>query len=527
VYIIATMSFIRKIRKSNGRTYLAEVENHWIDGKCVQKHIRYVGREIDGKTVISSSLSDIEVDEVRVYGPLLVLDYLAKKIGLVELLGDRSKEILSMVYAHCMDYRSINRMKQWFERTDLAMLLPLEGVTEERLLGALDSLETMDARGLQQRIFENTVKAFRIPVSGILYDVTNTYLCGKRCPMGKRGHDKEGVKGRPLVQIGLAVTRENGIPVCHKVMDGNIHDARMFSDFIADLRSFGIRKGIVIYDRGIASAENLKEARRIGWDTLCGLPIRGNLEGMARRVTEDGGMVQISNRIRLRKSIFYAVYKPYAIGAVRGRLAVCFNERQQLDLRESRYDEIEQARQLLADGKCIKTGMAKYFTNTGVIKQAVLAKEGEFDGVTCLFSTARLSKEEMIRFYFDKDLVEKAFHTLKGITRLRPIRHWLYNRVTAHVSVCYLAYLLLSLLQYLLSPLEITAEDALLELDSMYKVNYPQAEPGGFRPAELSLVGGAWLLSAMILNIPPYHFVSGARPGTNHEVATLPQRTTP
>ncbi len=41
-----TMSFIRKIKRA-GRVYLAEVENQWVNGKCVQRHIRYVGREAD------------------------------------------------------------------------------------------------------------------------------------------------------------------------------------------------------------------------------------------------------------------------------------------------------------------------------------------------------------------------------------------------------------------------------------------------------------------------------------------------
>ena len=471
------MSFTRRIRK-NGRTYLAEVENRWINGKCVQKHIRYIGREVDGQTVISSSLSDIQIDEVRLYGPLMVLDYFAKKIGLHEMLGERSMEILAMVYAHCLDYRSINRMEQWFQRTDLAMILPLAGVTEERLLAALDTLESMNATHLQQCIFEKTVEAFQIPVSGILYDVTNTYLYGKRCNMGKRGHDKEGVKGRPLIQVGLAVTKEFGIPVCHKVMDGNIHDAKMFSDFIADLRTLGIRKGIVIYDRGIASAENLRETRKIGWDTLCGLPIRGGLLETARSIVENTPIVHIDNRVRMRKTVFYAVRRPYTIGSVRGVLTLCFNERQQLDLRESRYDEIEQAHQLLANGKAIKPGMGKYFNENRSLNTTILTEAEEFDGVTCLFSTSRLSSEEMIRIYFDKDLVEKAFHTLKGITRLRPVRHWLYNRVTAHVFICYLSYLLLALLQYRLTSLHITAEDALLELDTMYNVYLRDARKG-------------------------------------------------
>ena len=477
------MSFIRKIKTKRG-TYLAEVENRRVDGRVVQKHIRYVGKEVDGETILSSSLSDVAIDEVRLYGPVMVLDCLAKKIGLPELLGDRALEILAMVYAHCLDYKSINRMEQWFERTDLALILPLEGVTEERLLEALDSIETMDAMRLQQRIFEKASAIFHIPVSGILYDVTNTYLYGKQCGLGKYGHDKEGVKGRPLIQVGLAVTKEFGIPVCHKVMDGNIHDAKMFSDFITDLRSFHIRKGIVIYDRGIASAENIRETRKIGWDTLCGLPIRGKLADVVRKVARANCIVQLDNRVRLRKNVFYSIGIPHTIDGVKGTLAVCFNERQQRDLRESRYDEIEQAQLLLAQGKSIKAGMEKYFTTKKILDKAVLAEAEEFDGFTCLFSTSRLSKQERIRFYFDKDLVEKAFRTLKGITRLRPVRHWLYNRVTAHVFVCYLAYLLLSLLQYRLTPLDLTAEEALTELETMYKV-YLRDSRKGFQLARV------------------------------------------
>ena len=178
VYIIYTKIFIRKNKTKSG-TYLAEVENHRAKGKVVQKHLRYIGREVDGETILSSSLSDVAIDEVKVYGPVMLLDHLAKKIGLPELLRNHALEILAMVYAHCLDYKSINRVEQWFDRTDLALILPLDGVTEERLLEALDSLEEMDAMRLQQRIFERTRVVYDIPVSGILYDVTNTYLYGK------------------------------------------------------------------------------------------------------------------------------------------------------------------------------------------------------------------------------------------------------------------------------------------------------------------------------------------------------------
>ena len=183
------MSFIRK-RKRNGKVYLEEVESKRIDGKVVQKHIRYIGREANGKTVLSASLSNVEIEQVKVHGPLIVLHHLAKEIKLDQTLGPFSSELLSMVYAHCLDYRSVNQMARWYERTDLNMMLSLEGLTEARLLEAMDDLESRDPIVLQRTIFENVSQQYELTRSGIVYDVTNTYLYGKRCRFGKPGKDK-------------------------------------------------------------------------------------------------------------------------------------------------------------------------------------------------------------------------------------------------------------------------------------------------------------------------------------------------
>ena len=100
------MSFIKR-SKRNGRVYLSEVESQWVDGKCVQKHIRYLGREVDGEKVISILSNDIQVNSVKVQGPLLILHNIAQKINLPKILGEYSSEILSVVYAHCMNYKSL------------------------------------------------------------------------------------------------------------------------------------------------------------------------------------------------------------------------------------------------------------------------------------------------------------------------------------------------------------------------------------------------------------------------------------
>ena len=232
----------------------------------------------------------------------MALNHCAVSIELSQCLGAYSKEILSLVYAHCLDYQSVNKMEQWFERTDLNVLLGIDGLTEKRLLSALDSLEEQNIETLQRRIFEAVRDKYQLKRSGVLYDVTNTYLCGTHCPLGKPGHDKDGVKGRPLVQIGLGVTMEHGIPMFHKVFDGNVHDSKTLQDLIFQLKHYDIKNRLFVYDRGISSSRNIRDIRDLQCDSLCGLPVRSDLKKLLRNAIANDTFIQINNRIHLKKN---------------------------------------------------------------------------------------------------------------------------------------------------------------------------------------------------------------------------------
>jgi len=54
------------------KIYLPEVKFKRINGRVVQRFIRHVGREADGKTVLFSSISDITIDKVKLHGPLVM-----------------------------------------------------------------------------------------------------------------------------------------------------------------------------------------------------------------------------------------------------------------------------------------------------------------------------------------------------------------------------------------------------------------------------------------------------------------------
>jgi hypothetical protein len=206
------------------------------------------------------------------------------------------------------------------------------------------------------------------------------------------------------------------------------------------------------------------------------VPLNASLKESWRPWANPQQLMQLPHRQRVGSTIFYTCLRPYQLDGVRGNLVLCLNERQHRDARESRRDELLYAEKFLAQGKSIKPGLEPFFDAPGRLLPAKLAEAEAFDGYSCIFCSRPLAQDQMLRLYFDKNLVEKAFRSLKGITQLRPIRHWLAEHIHAHVFLCYLAYLLLALLQYRLLKTDFSAEAALLELGTMYKVYLRDAQ---------------------------------------------------
>jgi transposase len=372
-------------------------------------------------------------------------------------------------------------MENWFKRTDLNHILKLESLTESKLLRALDSIKPENIEYLERIIFENVKEKYKLDTDGIIYDVTNTYLYGKKCELGLFGKDKGKVKGRPLIQIGLGVTRKEGIPIFHKVFNGNVSDSRTLHDLITSCKGYGVNFGVIIYDRGFTSASNIKELKRTGLDTICGVPSNNKLKIILKKIVYNYKVEDLKRRIKIDDSIFYVFREKHSLGDVNGVLLICYNSQKGKDLRESRNDEIQNAQLLIKDKIKIKSELEKFFDKNGKIDYEKVYDEEKLDGFSLIFSSLELSSEEILKLYFqDKDIIEKSFQSLKGIVKIRPIRHWLYNRVEGHIFICYLSYLLLSLLRLKLKKLNMSPVKALKELDTLYKV-YIQDEVKGFK----------------------------------------------
>lgn len=463
------MVFIRE-RRRGSHIYLEEVKSVRIDGKVKQVHMRYVGAKVDGKTVLSGSISRAEITKVTIHGPLLMLHKICKLLKIDEIIGKDSPYILALVYAHCIDPGSVSWIQKWYSRTDLNSLLNLEEVTYDKLLHSLDNIETR-SMSIQRRMYDAAVEKFGLSISSMFYDVTNVYFYGCNCPTAKAGYNKQKMQ-LPQVQIGLAMTKEEKIPIFHRVFEGDIRDTRTMNDVMTTFRELDINNGKVtlVWDRGITSEKNLKDAKAMGCEVICGLPLSKTTKQVVERIIITNRSIgNLENRIPLKNSVLYAVQKRYNYHGVSGYLTLCLNKKDKLSRAEERRERIALVIDAKRHGKAIPTEWRKYIKYKNIDQESLDDVE-KYDGISALFSTKKIPKDELIRAYFEKDIVEKTFRSMKSILEIRPIRHWLKNRVNAHILICYIAYYFLSIIEYKLKKMNFSACEALDILSTVYKV---------------------------------------------------------
>lgn len=464
------MAFIKRIKKGD-HIYLAEVKSVRKGDKVKHEFIRYIGKEVDNKRVLTGSIADAQITKVSVYGPLLALHSIATELGLAEILGEDAPEMLSMVYAHCIAPNSLTKIVQWFERTDLNHLLSLRELTEKRLLAAIDAYDTDERRDeVQRALAERLRELYGFREKGIYYDLTDVYFYGRSCGLAARGHNSEGLS-HPQVQVGLGVTSGEGFPVFVRTYAGNVHDSKTVPDILLAFREQGLTDVTFIWDRGITSGVNTDELTSLGARVLCGVPLSEKLKQLLNEHQDK--IMSVRNHVELNKSVLYATAQPHTLGKTNGTLIICYNPLLKETMRIERHKRILEAQRARdTKGTPIPAALKKYFRTRG-LNDAAIAQAERYDGYSLLFTTNKQSTAESVKAYFDKDLVEKAFRTLKGITHLRPVRHWLEQRVRAHVFICYISYLLLSVLNYKLKKAELrfSSVEALIKLQTLYKVH--------------------------------------------------------
>ena len=197
--------------------------------------------------------------------------------------------------------------------------------------------------------------------------------------------------------------------------------------------------------------------------------MKQKIKDKVNTIIKNKKLVQLKNRIRLNNTILYCIKQKYRYGKISGNLVICYNEETARLNREKRIDNINKAIESIKNKKPFSDDLKKYLNGTEINEKELLEAQ-KYDGYSTLFSTKNLEINKIVKPYFEKDKVEKAFRSLKSILGLKPIKHWLEERVKSHIFICYISYLLISLLDYKLKDSEVNALTAIDKLSTAYKV---------------------------------------------------------
>lgn len=115
-----------------------------------------------------------------------------------------------------------------------------------------------------------------------------------------------------------------------------------------------------------------------------------------------------------------------------------------------------------------------------ILNNEVLAEEEKYDGIFILTTSRRnLEAGKVVDSYKNLQEVEMLFDDLKHFVDINPVRHWLVDRVRAHVFLCILALLLKRIFEInymnskaLIQPLEEISKSKLIK----YEVKYSEKE---------------------------------------------------
>lgn len=428
------MAFIRKIKKKSG-VYLAEVESYRENGKVKQRFIRYIGKEISGSRDISGQIEDLEIERVIEYLDYKVLHEIAKKLNIPILLGEDLKYVLLLVYTQMLTRKSIHALPEYVDQTALKELLNLDKLVSADLYKSLDQLESLDFEEIEKGILTSLKLLEEVEEDALILDVTDTYFKGKRaawkCRKGKDG------KVQKLVQIALAVTKTNGFPILHKTYEGNVNNIKIFEDLLSSIRLQNYR--LIILDRGLNSTATLNDLKSLKQPVITGLKLTSALRKKYLSDIDREIIYQPENKIELSKvSVFYKSFD-YKDGEL---IAL--------------YDPIKEASQ-----------RTKAMENVEKYDK----EKAKFMGYSLIYHTTQSPAKEVVKTYFEKDVVEKAYRNIKSVINLNPLRKHRIDRIQAHVKICYLAYAIFSYIGCKVKPLGISATTALENLHGVYKVD--------------------------------------------------------
>jgi transposase len=432
------------------------------------------------------SLDELETQQGKSCGALIVIREICKRLGIIKALGNSASAILSIVLimGRIITQGSRLHLAESFQKDQaLAEVLGVGEFNEDELYQTLIWLADNQSQ-IEQTLFKSRHIE---PIEEIfLYDVTSSYLEGQDNELAQYGYNRDGKKGKKQLVIGLLTDKE-GYPVSIEVFTGNTSDPKTVSSQLKKLKDlYGVKKVVFVGDRGMLKGAQISELlahndnnEDFSWHYITAIT-KSQIETLIKKdvlqlglfdnnlaEVESDGVRYVFRRNPIQAQLI-ADNRASKIQAViklvdKSNNYLLLHPKAKLDTALNNI-LIYIKKLNLSDNFTITTSDREIFIST-------LNKDYSLDGCYVLktdLPSSVADKQVIHNRYKDLAKVEWAFRTIKtSIEEIRPVFLRKEKQTRGHVFVCMLSYMVLKYLSDHLKDLDFTRSFVIDTLDKI------------------------------------------------------------
>jgi transposase len=415
------------------------------------------------------------------------------------------------------------------------------GFTDDAAYAAMDFLlDALDE--IAAEIFSSVAHLLNLDLDIVFVDTTSTYWETETAdddteladPVGDDelrspteagtrafGHSKDHRADLPQVVIAMAVTRD-GVPVRCWTFPGDTADTAIIRTVKDDLGGWGLRRLVWVADRGFASAANRAYLTRGSGHYIHAEKLRHTNTEAAAALARPGRYRTVADNLRVKEvHVAPGGDGDGDDGARTQRFVICHNpeqaERDQ-QVRTNLVAHLEtlivgsddwtaRRRDELVGSLRAKPGLGRYLRRTpsGLLRvdHGAAKREAHLDGKWLLrTSDTTLTPDDLAAAYKQLLAVERGWRDFKGALGLRPVFHYREDRIRAHIQLCWLALLLLRVIENATGD---TWRNTRRELDRMHLITLA-TDHGRVAQRSTTTPGQQAVLRALDLPEPPKFF---------------------
>jgi Transposase DDE domain len=463
-----------------------------LDRDAIKRLVASLSRLLDPADALAAATSDLVFRESRPLGGVYVLEALWRRLGIGAAMhkirpagrvrprdsaaGERV--LFALVASRALAPSSKLAASGWVNNDVHIPGLP--ATSDDACYRAMDWLYAIRGE-LEKEIYHQVAHLLNLEVDLLFFDTTSTYFElpddddpaardwrgevtgatdagdeAKTIGFRTYGKSKDSRDDLPQIVIGMAVTRD-GIPVRCWCWPGNTADSALIRQVKADMRDWSLGRVVWVTDRGFSSKDNRRYLQAGAGHYIIAEKLRSDSPDIKTALSRQGRYQAVAGNLQV---------KEVRIDDAGDRFIICYNPDAATRDAATRDDLLAKLEDLIAgSGKLTVTkraelrgkisampGLNRFLRVTpgGLLRidKARIKTEENLDGKYLLRSSdPKLSAEDIALGYKQLLQVERGWRDMKSVLDLRPVYHRLEERIRAHVILCWLALLLIRIIE--------------------------------------------------------------------------------